>query len=499
MSTSNDGISIWDGVKYVWELWAKAAAWVWKWVVDLVDLWWDVAAFGTDLVTNAAADLTWKENIKTSLSANKWILDKAWDHLNKWFDQIWDQFRTKIWETGAWKFWVDAAWFIWELFAPAWTINKWTKVVAKWVEWTKMLIGELKKIPWAFEEVKKLMSSGKKANDPEVMQLISKYVPTERFQRIQDYLIWKADDVIDFQWLPKNLSWDQLSVMQNAAENLKNWKLATEVDWFSQLPQDVQRYILKENGAISSVAWKADKATSSFIKWGKTPEEFKAGRAARMEESSTDNMFDFPKWKTAEEFTAWRAKSLQDIENASEEVLTDPESLNAIEKWKSILSRYSPQALKELLDKYPKLKTWSKLALAIWLNHVAEISNEDAPIDSGITLPKADTKVETKDMPVNTPDMSRSEEEPTTVADKKKELELLKEKNAWSLNMSTSVVDLMKGLGVDSKREARKIIFEKMTGKPYTASAEDNIQLKQLIEEAFSKGILPDLFQSIKR
>lgn len=65
--------------------------------------------------------------------------------------------------------------------------------------------------------------------------------------------------------------------------------------------------------------------------------------------------------------------------------------------------------------------------------------------------------------------------------------------------MATSVVDLMKGLGVESKAEARKLIFEKMTSRPYTASAEDNIQLKQLIEEAFSKGTLPDYFPSLKR
>lgn len=65
--------------------------------------------------------------------------------------------------------------------------------------------------------------------------------------------------------------------------------------------------------------------------------------------------------------------------------------------------------------------------------------------------------------------------------------------------MATSVVDLMKGLGVDSKQEARKLIFEKMTGNTYTASAEDNIKLKSLIEEAFSKGTLPDYFPSLKR
>lgn len=50
----------------------------------------------------------------------------------------------------------------------------------------------------------------------------------------------------------------------------------------------------------------------------------------------------------------------------------------------------------------------------------------NASVDDGITMPEADKK----DMPVNKPDMSRSEEEPSTVSDKKKELELLKEKNA---------------------------------------------------------------------
>lgn len=62
-----------------------------------------------------------------------------------------------------------------------------------------------------------------------------------------------------------------------------------------------------------------------------------------------------------------------------------------------------------------------------------ELNAQEAPKEptkeipnDGITMPEADAK----DMPVNKPDMSRSEEEPTTVADKKKELELLKEKNA---------------------------------------------------------------------
>lgn len=95
--------------------------------------------------------------------------------------------------------------------------------------------------------------------------------------------------------------------------------------------------------------------------------------------------------------------------------------------------------------------------------------------------------MDSKDPEVNKPDMTNAEIEPDTVDAKKKELELIKEKNAGKLNTATSVVDLMKALGVDSKQEARKIIFEKMTGAPYTGSAEDNIKLKALIEEAFTK------------
>lgn len=88
--------------------------------------------------------------------------------------------------------------------------------------------------------------------------------------------------------------------------------------------------------------------------------------------------------------------------------------------------------------------------------------------DGSITMPPMDEPKANEDPKVNIPDMSRSEEEPDTIEAKKKELELIKEGTAGKLNTATSVVDLMKALGVDSKQEARKIIFEKMTGSTYT-------------------------------
>ena len=212
-------------------------------------------------------------------------------------------------------------------------------------------------------------------------------------------------------------------------------------------------------------------------------------------------------------WTKWKV-----LQNASRVAVKAPDKTQLID-----LIKNSPDLSKsEMLSKWPKLmKTITTVGpggVVALLNQIDRLDEQEfqefmqsqsdgatevapqqptkeAPNDGGITMPEADTK----DVPVNKPDRFLSEVEPTTIADKKKELELLKEKKAWDLNMATSVVDLMKGLGVESKAEARKLIFEKMTSRPYTASAEDNIQLKQLIEEAFSKGTLPDYFPSLKR
>lgn len=184
----------------------------------------------------------------------------------------------------------------------------------------------------------------------------------------------------------------------------------------------------------------------------------------------------------------------------------DPKTAIFIEK----IANYSPE---EIVSKWPKLamivdktKGAGKLGFADMIRRMSDdevnevnavVAEYDQPqVDDGLTMP--DMPKEWKDK-VSTSTSPGPEQKPDTISDKKKELETLKEKNAWDLNMGTSVVDLMKGLGVDSKQEARKLIFEKMTGKPYTASAEDNTQLKTLIEEAFSKGTLPDYFPSLKR
>jgi len=179
---------------------------------------------------------------------------------------------------------------------------------------------------------------------------------------------------------------------------------------------------------------------------------------------------------------------------------------------RKLISSYTPEQLTGLAKKFPKIaglmKWGATLTTATILKELtdkdleemapsmeANAQETEAPVENGITMPPMDPK----NPEVNKPDMTNAEIEPDTVDAKKKELELIKEKNAGKLNTATSVVDLMKALGVDSKQEARKIIFEKMTGTPYTWSAEDNVKLKALIEEAFTKWTIPEYFSSYKR
>jgi hypothetical protein len=201
------------------------------------------------------------------------------------------------------------------------------------------------------------------------------------------------------------------------------------------------------------------------------------------------------------------------------------------EDLKKLILAYTPA---EIIAKSPKMaalaKAWKfggKVAVADVIREMtqpeideikAELSSTEDPTetpvkdsnevpDGDITLPTASdfnpskARIQTiiDDIKNSKFNVDPTATTPDTISDKKKELEILKEKKAWDLNMATSVVDLMKWLGVDSKQEARKIIFEKMTGKTYTASAEDNVKLKALIEEAFNKWTLPEYFPSLKR
>lgn len=161
----------------------------------------------------------------------------------------------------------------------------------------------------------------------------------------------------------------------------------------------------------------------------------------------------------------------------------------------------SPKVKEYFMKKHPLIATailgWSLLGWSLGaINGISQsqmeefekdLENIDAsatdvtPTDGTITLPEVDPK------------------DPETIAAKKKELQTMKEKNAGTLNAATSVVDLMKMLWVDSTMEARKVLFEGLTSKSYEGTAEQNIQLKALVEEMFSNGTLSDKIKSFKR
>ena len=507
---ANNDFTFWDWVKDTAKTVWRWALWLGESIVNTTDLVWDAAAFATDLMTDAASDLTWTDAIRTSLSANKWILDKTWDHLREWFTWIKDEFLTA--KSDIWKTAGNIAWFIWELFAPMWGLWK-IKSAGKMLDPIKKVISET---PEALNYIKWLVSKGEKIS-PKMLEDAMEYINPERAQRIKDFYINSAKKM-DFKDLDlTGLTVEDMDNANKVFKILQEWWNPALTKEFSSLPEKLRKFVVWNTDQVDDLArknaWDMENAAlkDSIMKkrgivddgitiaddvpvW-KTPSEFKAGRAARMDEAKNTNMIDNPVGKTAEEFKAGR------LANISEKEITKDSKLSAlVEKWKAILSRYSPKEIDEFIKNNPilwgKALTGIKLFLAIWIaNEWRNQWEETVTVDNNITMPEVDKK----DMPVNAPDMSRSEEDPATISDKKKELELLKEKNAWYLNMSTSVVDLMKGLGVDSKQEARKLIFEKMTGKPYTASAEDNIKLKSLIEEAFSKGTLPDYFPSLKR
>lgn len=461
-----------DATWYAGELAVKWAAWLGRGLANTIDFAGDVAAWATDMVSwgiNAA--LGTPENA-SDYSSKEWFLDKAWKHINEWFDQIEDATKSKVGKTFIWEKISDWVWFVGEMVSPMWVVNK----SVKGAKIAKEYIQSVKNSPKALAELKALVIKAKEEGR-EVIQS-------------------EIDDVLSRAWIAgKNIAKDTKWVLDKNLD--KHWSL----DQFDQWVWLTQKHIddALRNNSKEDILKVLDKRVEEM---------------ASREWLDINNLWKFddlnnPLWDSKLDDIVKETDNIRDMVMKSsvtwwKSSVLDPKTARFLEK----IANYSPE---EIVSKWPKLamivdksKGAGKLGLADMIRRMSDdevgeletvVAEYNKPVEDGITMPPMDSK----DMPVNTPDMSRSEEEPTTVADKKKELELLKEKNAWSLNMSTSVVDLMKGLGVDSKQEARKIIFEKMTGKPYTASAEDNIQLKQLIEEAFSKGTLPDFFQSIKR
>lgn len=459
LSFANDLMD--DAKGFAGELAVKWAAWLGRGLANTIDFAGDVAAGTTDLVSwgiNAA--LGTPENA-SDYSSKEWFLDKANKHVQGGFDQIEDATKSKLGKTFIWEKASDLVGFAGEIVSPMWIVWK----VGKGATIAKEYIQTVKNSPKALSELKALVIKAK-GEGREVIQ-----------SEIDDVLS-KAG--IAGKNIAKEASW-KLS---------KTSSLDNLVEWSDDLTQEAIDLYVKDH-------WKESVAKAIKERMLKKDPNF-------FNTTHGDDLIDIWSW---DEY----AKIMQLINSSkvTSKVL-DPKTVSFLEK----VASYSPE---EVASKWPKIAAMMKAGKfvgKVWVADILrEMSKEDVdaineeanaqeapkmPMDNSITMPEADKKEEDTSKWFS-PTWAKLEEEPATITDKKKELESLKEKNAWDLNMSTSVVDLMKGLGVDSKQEARKIIFEKMTGKPYTASAEDNIQLKSLIEEAFSKGTLPDFFQSIKR
>lgn len=466
LSFANDLME--DAQWFGWELLVKWAAWLGRGLANTIDFAGDIAAWTTDLVSwgiNAA--LGTPENA-SDYSSKEWFIDKANKHVQKWFDQIEDATKSKVGKTFVWEKISDWVWFVGEMVSPMGIVGK----AGKWAKIAKEYVQTVKNSPKALAELKALVikakGEGREVIQSEVDDVLKKYGAA--WKNIAKEASWKIND---------------LSYLENI------------VEWSDDITQEVMDFYIKDHGK---------EAVTKAIE-----ERFLKTNPKFFDTSYWDEFVNpSSSWWNSDQFV--KLMRLVDWSKAVTWEILDPKAERFLEK----VASYSPE---EVASKWPKIAAMmkaGKFAGKVWAADILremsqpeidaieeeingkKVSEEPAKevSNDGITFP---------DMP-SSKDFNPSEwskfnkvEDTQTVSDKKKELELLKEKNAWDLNMATSVVDLMRGLGVDSRQEARKVIFEKMTGKPYTASAEDNIKLKSLVEEAFSKGTLPEFFQSIKR
>lgn len=467
MFNKEDGsnITFWDAAWLAWDLTAQAVTSVWKWAYDLVDMWGDGISFMTDLFTNVAADVTGKDWLRTSFSANKWIIDKWWELVAEWKKQINEATKSKLRDTNEGQLAFDVVWTVWEFVAPA---GWWAKVVKK-ID-SKAMVESLKKIPKAMDEIKAMMSNWEKMNQSKIMNIYEKYS-------------WEANVIPDFQKLISNpnVTGEQVEVANMAMKAIDSWADFHNIKWFKELPRELQDYVLN----FSQWKWWIAKDLS-YVK--------------------SDRMMS----------KEWQMDDIVWKYNAPSWGITLPEAPSDIDKivwdFNKALSSVSPEVKDSLMKKHPKLTKaiigWGGIAAALWVlwamraDEIESVKNDIASSTASapnmsknpeVNMSKADP--ESKDPESN---MSKLYD-PDTIESKKKELEAKKEKNAWTLNASTSVVDLMKMLWANSTMEARKILFEKLTSKPYQGTAEQNIELKALVEEAFSTGKNLDLITPIKR
>lgn len=454
------GITFWDAAWLAWDLTAQWITSVGKWAYDLVDMWWDWLSFMADLFTNVAADVTGNDGIRTSLSANKWLLDKWGEHIAEWKRQINEATKSKLRDTNEGQLAFDVVGTVWEFVAPA----GWGAKVAKKID-PKAMVESLKKIPKAMDEIKAMMSNWEKINQSKIMNIYEKYS-------------WEANVIPDIKKLiteNPNITVEQATLANTAMKAIDGWADFHKIEWFKELPKDLQDYVL------------------NFSEW-------KWGMAKDLTKKS-DRML-------AKE---WQMDDITGKYNAPDGSITLPDATSDMDKivwdFNKFLETASPEIKDSLMKKYPKLsKTligWGGITAALWVLWAMR-ANEKEQLMNDIASPKVNTPdmSRSEEEPVSAPDMSRAEEEPTTpdtIAAKKKELQLLKEKNASTLNASTSIVDLMKMLWANSTMEARKELFEGLTSKQYEGTADQNVQLKALVEEMFSNGTLSDKIKSFKR
>ena len=380
--------------------------------------------------------------------------DWAIEWLKFWWELAW---RAALW---LWEWLMDTVDMAWDL---VWhTVDVWAWLLGKDTNFGTTKWG----IDMLWEQV------------DEWMKMMKDMIKTKTW----DTAVWSK--IADIAWI----AWEIASPM---------WIINKWVKWI-KIAKEAATALKKSPEAMSKIRSLMETAQ-------------KSGKA--IEQSQVDEILQsYSIW------TKWKV-----LENASRVAMKAPDKAQLID-----LIKNSPDLAKtEMLKNWPKLQKvlskvtpWSTVALlnqidnlsdndyedfvqniendtndkVVNINEVKKTEEDKVENTWDITLPPQDNLNPSKALNIDNKEPSVD-----SIEAKKKELELMKEKNAGTLNTSTSVVDLMKMLWAESTQEARKLIFEKTTGKPYTASAEDNMQLKSIIEEMFSKGKLPDYITPIKR
>ncbi len=479
------GITFWDMVGYGWDLLAKWAWAVVRWGVGAVDMIWDGYANIADVATNTAADLTGIQWLRTNISEKEWIIDKVWKPVYKWIDE-WNKLTdSELWKTNEWQLGVDIIKTLWEFVAPGWVAKK-AGAATKIPKALSSLVEKLKGIPKAMDEIKLAMARGNKIDKSYLTEVANRYG-------------WDTKAILNFDDL-KGFNADELTTAQSAMKAIDEGKSVNSIPWFHELPEKLKTHVYN----------------FSEWKWGMTKEYVPSARRVAKESQMDDITWKYNApdgWiSIADDITDINksvGKYNQKFDNAT------PDANYDMSTFKSRLESASPEVKQSLIKKYPTLAKiiiwWGWITAALWIYWAmrddekkelkkdiagSEVNMSKPGVDGSITIPTTDPSVNMS----KTPEVNMSKPaDPASIAAKKQEIELLKEKNKSTLNMGTSVVDLMKGLGLDSSDTARKIAFEKITGKPYQRTAEQNIQLYALVEEALSTGKNLELFTPIKR